>query len=187
MPFGPEIGKKLVVSVSLAQATKLKVSHKQLVEELLPACKQAGATKGSAWENEKGGRWAPKERWEEEKWEGGGGRRRDEDGKSLTSGSAKMRQRLQLLQEQQGMPQTEKEAMVQKLSAMGHSRFKRIEGRKEKREKAEREKQEAFHKGAHWQYQVLQQWPQQWQQQWPQQWPQQWQQQWPQEGQQGWN
>ena len=47
MPFGPSNGKKLVVSVSLAQATKLKVSHKQLVEELLPACKEAGATKGS--------------------------------------------------------------------------------------------------------------------------------------------
>ena len=47
MPFGPNTIKKLVVSVSLAQAAKLKVSHKQLVEELLPACKQAGATKGS--------------------------------------------------------------------------------------------------------------------------------------------
>ena len=47
MPFGPSNGKKLVVSVPLAQATKLKVSHKQLVEELLPACKEAGATKGS--------------------------------------------------------------------------------------------------------------------------------------------
>ena len=47
MPFGPSSGKKLVVSVSLAQPTKLKVSYKQLVEELLPACKEAGATKGS--------------------------------------------------------------------------------------------------------------------------------------------
>ena len=47
MPFGPNTVKKLVVSVSLAQAAKLKVSHKQLVEELLPACKQAGATKAS--------------------------------------------------------------------------------------------------------------------------------------------
>ena len=47
MPLGPNTDKKLVVSVSLAQATKLKVSHKQLVEELLPACKEAGATKGS--------------------------------------------------------------------------------------------------------------------------------------------
>ena len=47
MPLGPNTDKKLVVSVSLAQATKLKVSHKQLVEELLPACKQAGATKAS--------------------------------------------------------------------------------------------------------------------------------------------
>ena len=47
MPFGPSNGKKLVVSVPLAQATKLKVSRKQLVEELLPACKEAGATKGS--------------------------------------------------------------------------------------------------------------------------------------------
>ena len=41
MPFSPNAKKKLVVSVSLAQAAKLKVSHKQPVEELLPACKKA--------------------------------------------------------------------------------------------------------------------------------------------------
>ncbi|CAL1151819.1 unnamed protein product, partial [Cladocopium goreaui] len=105
MPFGPNTVKKLVVSVSLAQAAKLKVSHKQLVEELLPACKQAGATKASV---------------------------------------LAARQRLQLLQEKQGLPKNKDEEYVQRLAAMGQSRFKRMMGRKEKQEKAEREKQVAM-------------------------------------------
>eukprot|EP00435_Cladocopium_sp_Y103_P071245 s586_g37.t1 len=46
MPNGPEGGKKLIVAVTLNRAKGTKRSHKQLVEELLPACKAAGATKG---------------------------------------------------------------------------------------------------------------------------------------------
>lgn len=47
MPNGPEGGKKLVAAVTLNQATATRKTHKQLVEELLPACKAAGSTKGS--------------------------------------------------------------------------------------------------------------------------------------------
>ena len=47
MPHGPEGGKKLIVAMTVAQAKKLKKTHRQVVEELLPACKAAGATKGS--------------------------------------------------------------------------------------------------------------------------------------------
>ena len=46
MPHGPEGGKKLIVAVTLNQAKATTKSHKQLVEQLLPACKAAGATKG---------------------------------------------------------------------------------------------------------------------------------------------
>ena len=129
--------------------------------------------------------WKTRGRWEEEKWEDGGERRwrRDEHGKSLTSGSAHMRQRLQLLQEKQGLPKNKDEEYVQRLAAMGQSRFKRMMGRKEKQEKAEREKQEAFQQGAAYQQQLVWQQQQQWQQhQWPQGWSQQWPQQWPAQG-----
>ena len=129
--------------------------------------------------------WKTRGRWEEEKWEDGGERRwrRDEHGKSLTSGSAHMRQRLQLLQEKQGLPKNKDEEYVQRLAAMGTSRFKRMMGRKEKQEKAEREKQEAFQQGAAYQQQLIWQQQQQWQQhQWPQGWSQQWPQQWPAQG-----
>ena len=47
MPNGPEGGKRLIVAVTVTQAKNLKKTHKQVVEELLPACKAAGATKGS--------------------------------------------------------------------------------------------------------------------------------------------
>jgi hypothetical protein len=94
-----------------------------------------------------------------------------------------MRQRLQLLQEKQGLPKNKDEEYVQRLAAMGTSRFKRMMGRKEKQEKAEREKQEAFQQGAAYQQQLIWQQQQQWQQhQWPQGWSQQWPQQWPAQG-----
>ena len=94
-----------------------------------------------------------------------------------------MRQRLQLLQEKQGLPKNKDEEYVQRLAAMGQSRFKRMMGRKEKQEKAEREKQEAFQQGAAYQQQLVWQQQQQWQQhQWPQGWSQQWPQQWPAQG-----
>ena len=128
------------------------------------------------WEDE---RWRD-ERWRDERWRDGRGRRRDENGKSLTSGSAMVRQRLQLLQEQQGEPQSREEELAQKLAAMGQSRFKRLINRQEKAKAAEREKQEAFQQGQAYQQQLI--WQQQ-QQLWqPQHWPQQWPQQWPAQG-----
>ena len=47
-PNGANTPKRLVVACTLAQAAKLKIGHKQVMEEILPYCKAPGATKGDA-------------------------------------------------------------------------------------------------------------------------------------------
>eukprot|EP00435_Cladocopium_sp_Y103_P057416 s308_g19.t1 len=47
MPDGPGGSKRLIVACTAARAKFLKVTHKALMEELLPKCKEPGATK--AW------------------------------------------------------------------------------------------------------------------------------------------
>ena len=47
MPDGPDGSKRLIVACTAARAKFLKVTHKALMEELLPKCKEKGATKTS--------------------------------------------------------------------------------------------------------------------------------------------
>ena len=47
MPDGPDGSKRLIVACTAARAKFLKVTHKALMEELLPKCKENGATKTS--------------------------------------------------------------------------------------------------------------------------------------------
>ena len=42
MPDGPDGSKRLIVACTAARAKFLKVTHKALMEELLPTCKQKG-------------------------------------------------------------------------------------------------------------------------------------------------
>ena len=44
---GPGTSKRLIVAMAMKQAEGIKVTHRQVVEELLPSCKLAGATKRS--------------------------------------------------------------------------------------------------------------------------------------------
>ena len=55
-----------------------------------------------------------------------------------------MRQKLQFLQEKQGLPKNKNKEYIQRLITMDQIKFKRIMGRKEKHEKIEREKEEIF-------------------------------------------
>ena len=43
---GPGTGKRLIVACTVKQAAALKISHKALIQELLPKCKVPGTTKG---------------------------------------------------------------------------------------------------------------------------------------------
>ena len=45
MPDGPDSPKRLIVACTSARAKFLKVTHKALMEELLPKCKYKGATR----------------------------------------------------------------------------------------------------------------------------------------------
>ena len=47
MPDGPDGSKRLIVACTAARPKFLKVTHKALMEELLPTCKEKGATKTS--------------------------------------------------------------------------------------------------------------------------------------------
>ena len=49
-PNGKGTPKRLIVACTIQQASSLTISHKQLVEELIPHCKKPGATKGSILE-----------------------------------------------------------------------------------------------------------------------------------------
>ena len=47
MPDGPGTSLRLIIACTAARAKFLKISHKALMEELLPKCKEKGATKAS--------------------------------------------------------------------------------------------------------------------------------------------
>ena len=47
MPDGPGTSLRLIVACTSARAKQLKITHKALMEELLPKCKEKGATKAS--------------------------------------------------------------------------------------------------------------------------------------------
>ena len=47
MPDGPGTCLKMITACTAARAKLLKISHKALIEELLPKCKEKGATKAS--------------------------------------------------------------------------------------------------------------------------------------------
>ena len=138
------------------------------------------------WEWEDGG-WERRSWQNKPWWEKGDSREREDwgagkPGESTTSGSYRERQRLHHIQAKHGQPRNQEELDLQRLSAMGQSRFKRLADRKERRAKEEAAKQEAFQAGANWQFQLqqlqqMQQWQaHQWQaQQWQaQQWGSMW-------------
>ena len=120
------------------------------------------------WEWEDGG-WERRSWQNKPWWEKGDSREREDwgagkPGESTTSGSYRERQRLHHIQAKHGQPRNQEELDLQRLSAMGQSRFKRLADRKERRAKEEAAKQEAFQAGANWQFQLQQLQPmQQWQ------------------------
>ena len=104
--------------------------------------------------------------WEEWEWEGSHGKT-SHGGKRAMAGKGKIggQQSLEIAQQaKHGQPRNQEELDLQRLSAMGQSRFKRLADRKERRAKEEAAKQEAFQAGANWQFQLQQlQQMQQWQ------------------------
>eukprot|EP00435_Cladocopium_sp_Y103_P046392 s2136_g13.t1 len=154
MPNGPKGGKKLIVAVTVNQAKNLKKTHKQVVEELLPACKAAGESQGhwekrGEWgqghwqENDERPDWAD---WSDESPDGRQNDWQNDDGWSSDDqpaeqvtlkqrerpyrpGSHREKDRLKKVQKVQGKAQTDEELMVQRLSAMGASRFRRLQNR----------------------------------------------------------